>query len=61
MLKIWEDEFIFSYIMDSMIYFNANEYKCKSYTTDLNNGNIENNLNTTIVSISIKKDYIKLI
>lgn len=44
-----------------MIYFNANEYKCKSYTTDLNNGNIENNLNTTIVSISIKKDYIKLI
>lgn len=58
LLKIWEDKFIPSGIMDSIVYCNANQYKQEGYATDLNNDNIENNLDTAIASTSIKGDHI---
>ena len=58
LLKTWEDKFIFSDIMDSSVYYNANQHKYKGYVTELNDGNFENNLNTAIASIGKERDHI---
>lgn len=58
LLKIWEEEFIFFNIIDSIVHGNSNQHKHESYTTDFCNSNFENNLDTAIVSINIKKDHI---
>lgn len=58
LLKIWEDEFISFNIMDSIIHCNVDQYKRESYTTDLNDSNFENDLNTAIASTIIEKNYI---
>lgn len=44
--------------MDSIVQCNADQYKCESYATDLNNNNFENSFDATIASISIEGDHI---
>ena len=44
--------------MDSIVHYNVNQRKCESYVTNLNDSNFENDLNTTIASTSIERDYI---
>ena len=58
MLKIWEDKFFASSIIDSIIHQDSNWQKHESYVTDLKDGNFENNLNTTIATTSIEGDHI---
>ena len=58
LLKTWEDKFIFFDIMDSTVHCNANLYKFEGYATNLNDGNLENDLNATIASIGIEGEYI---
>ena len=58
MLETWEDKFIPSGIIDSIVHFNANQHKRKGYTTDFNDDNFENNLNTAIVGTFIKGNQI---
>ncbi len=44
--------------MDSIIYYNTDQYKYESYVTDLNNGNFENNPNDTLVGAGIERNHI---
>lgn len=44
--------------MDSIVYYNANQSKCESYGTDLNDGNFRNDLDAIIVGTGIERDYI---
>ena len=57
MLKTWKDKFIPSKIIDSIVHYNANQYKREGYTTELNIGNFENDLDTTIADTSIEKNH----
>ncbi len=58
LLKTWEDEFIPSDIMDNIVYCNANQHEREGYTTDLNDGNFENDLDAAIVGTGIEGDHI---
>ena len=58
LLKTWEDKFIPSGIIDSIVYCNANQYKREGYTTDFNDSNFKNDLDATIVGTGIKEDHI---
>ncbi len=44
--------------MDNIVYYNADQHERKGYTTNLNDGNFENDLDTTIVGTGIEGDYI---
>ncbi len=54
LLKIWEDEFIPSDIMDNIVHCNVDQHEREDYVTDLNNGNFENDLNAAIASTGIE-------
>ena len=58
MLEIWEDKFILTDIIDSIIYYNANQYKHKGYMTDLNDGNFKNDHIAAIAGTGIEKNHI---
>ncbi len=58
LLETWEDKFISSGIMDSIVSCNSDQHKREGYATDLNDGNFENDLNAAIASISIEGDHI---
>lgn len=58
LLETWEDKFISSNIMDSIVYCDSDQHKRKNYATDLNDDNFGNDFNTAIASTSIKRNYI---
>lgn len=58
MLEIWKDKFISFNIINNIIHWNSIKHKHENYTTDLNDGNFENNCNAAIASTSIEKNYI---
>ncbi len=58
LLETWKDKFIPSDIVDNIVYCNADQHKCESYATDLNDGNFEYNLNATIAGTGIEGDHI---
>ncbi len=58
MLETWEDEFIPSGIMDSIIHYNADQHECKVYATELNYSNFENDLDVAMIGTGIEGDYI---
>ena len=60
LLKTWEDKFIFSNIMNSIVHCNANQYKCEDYATDLNDSNFENGLDAVIAGTGIERDHINI-
>lgn len=58
LLETWEDKFISSGIMDSIIYRNSDQYKREDYATDLNDSNFENDFNTAIACTGIEGNHI---
>lgn len=58
LLKTWKGDFIYSGIMDRMVSYNSDQHKRKKYATDLCDNKFENNLNTAIANIDIKRDHI---
>lgn len=58
MLNTWEDKVIYFNIMDSLVHCNSNDYEQEGYTSDLCDGNYENNFDATILSLSIERDQI---
>lgn len=44
--------------MDSIVYYNFDQYKHKNYATNLFDNSFKNNLNAAIVSTGIKEDHI---
>ncbi len=58
LLETWDNKFIPSDIMDTMVHCDSNQHKQQGYTTDLCNGNFENELDAFIASIRIKEDHI---
>lgn len=58
LLKTWEDKFIPSSIIDTIVHCNTNQNKREGYATDLNNGNFENDLNAAIAGTDIEANHI---
>ncbi len=58
LLKTWEEKFICSDIMHSIMHYNTNQHKREGYVTELNNGNFRNDLNAVIVGTGIDRDHI---
>ncbi len=44
--------------MDNIVYCNANKQEPEGYTTDLNDGNFENDLDAAIAGTGIEGDHI---
>ena len=44
--------------MNSIVYCYADQHEREIYATGLNDGNFENNLNTTIAGTGIERDHI---
>lgn len=44
--------------MDSIVYYNSDQHKLKSYVIDLNDSNFENNLDAAIADTGKERDHI---
>lgn len=58
LFETWDDKFIFSDIIDTMVYCNSNQHKREGYATEFYDDNFENDLDTGIASVKIERDYI---
>ncbi len=58
MLETWDDKFIFSDIMDTMVHCDSDQHKRQGYATDLCDGNFENDPDAAITSAGIEGDHI---
>lgn len=58
LLKTCENKFIPSSIINSIVHRNSNQHKRKAYTTDLNDGNFENDLDAAIAGTGIEENHI---
>ena len=58
LLKTYENKFILSSIMNSIIYYIANQHKREGYIIDLNDGNFENDFDVVIMGTSIERNHI---
>lgn len=58
MFNIGENEFIFSGIIDNMVYYNPNNYKRVGYAVNLCDGNYENDFDVAIVDTGIERNNI---
>lgn len=58
LFKTWEDKFIPSSIIDTIVNCNFNQHKHEDYAIDHNDSNFKNNFNIAIASISIERNNI---
>lgn len=58
MLKLLENKFILSDIIDNIVHCNFSWYKYENYATDLNNSNFENHFNIATAITHIEKNHI---
>ncbi len=58
LLETWDEKFIPSSIIETLVHCDSDQHKRQYYTIDLCDGNFENDLNATIASGGIEGDHI---